>query len=130
MQVSRDLSGIGRVRTLSEQPAKGLFGLCGNKLEGCGTLIYRGAGVSCPQSLMERITPMKKFWILAALLSLMVFNVGCNQSDADKKAKADKAKIQADADAAKAREDAAAKVENADDKAAQKKADADDKLDK
>ena len=64
---------------------------------------------------------MKKFWTLAALLSLTVFaTAGCDKSPADKQADADKAKIQAnadatkkgvqaDADANKTKEDAAAK---------------------
>jgi len=55
---------------------------------------------------------MKKFRVFAMLVSLSVL-AGCNKTDADKKAKVDKDRIQADADAAKAKADAKAKKADA-----------------
>jgi len=64
--------------------------------------------------LTYEVLAMKKFLVLAMLLSLSF--ASCQKSDADKKAKADKDKIQADADAAKANADADAKKADADEK--------------
>jgi len=58
---------------------------------------------------------MKTLAMLIALFGLTVFTTGCDKP-ADKKAKVEKAEIQADSDAAKAEVDAEAKKEKAEEK--------------